>query len=240
MRSSSVLRASYTGRVPSTSSPEATPSRTRGFKKKERTRRQLIAAAVEEIALTGEAFTILDVTKRAEVSNGTFYNYFDDRNALVDAVVTEVLTSFTDTSAELVTSDDPVRRFATITALVLEQSAADPQLATVLLRLHSIDPTGGLSDDAFRHLRSDLAEAAERGRLTQEPTDAAVDLVTGTLARAVLRLTTGGASGEYRQELIRLLLTSLGLDANEADEVAHEAIAAVPELDRAFRLTDSL
>ncbi len=221
------------------SEPQATPARTRGFRKKERTRRQLIAAAVEEIALTGEAFTILDVTKRAEVSNGTFYNYFDDRDALVDAIITEVLASFTDMSAELVSTDDPVRRFATISALLLEQSASNPQLATVLLRLQSVARSDTVSVDPFHHLRSDLAEAAARGRFT-EPTDAAVDLVTGTLSRAVLRLTTVDVPDGYRQEVLRLLLTSLGVDGPEADEIAHEAVAAVPELDRAFRLAEPL
>ncbi|MEM8924131.1 MAG: TetR/AcrR family transcriptional regulator [Actinomycetota bacterium] len=217
------------------SSADAASTRTRGFKKKERTRRLLLTAAVEEIALTGEAFTVLDVTKRADVSNGTFYNYFDDRDALIDAVIAEVLTSFTDTSAERVTFDDPVRRFATITALLLEQSAANPHLATVLMRLHSATHIDTSTSDPFRHLRNDLAEAAAQGRLAQEPTDAAVDLVTGTLSRAVLRLTTADLPGAYRRELIALLLKGFGLDAGEADEIAGEAVAIAPELALAYR-----
>ncbi|MEM9713629.1 MAG: TetR/AcrR family transcriptional regulator [Actinomycetota bacterium] len=214
------------------------PVRTRGFKKKERTRRQLIDAAVDEIATSGEAFTILDVTKRAEVSNGTFYNHFDDRDALLDAVIAEVLVSFTETSAELVALDDPVRRFATITALLIEHAAANPRLATVLLRLHSLADVTPTDHDPFRHLRNDLAAAVEQGRLTRGPTDATVDLATGTLFRAVRRATTVGASDEYRGELIGLLLESFGLDPSQADEIAAEAVAAAPELDRRYRAVD--
>ncbi|MEM9561734.1 MAG: TetR/AcrR family transcriptional regulator [Actinomycetota bacterium] len=221
------------------SGSKATPTRTRGYKKKERTRRQLVDAAIEEIAQTGEAFTILDVTKRADVSNGTFYNYFDDRDALVDAVITEVVTAFTDTSAELVTLDDPVRRFAAITALLLERSAANPQLAKVLLRLHSVAYIDTSTGDPFRHLRNDLAAASEQGRLAREPTEAAIDLVTGTLSRAVLRLTTGTAPNGYRRDVISLLLTSFGLDQLEAEGIADEAVAGAPELDLAYRSTDS-
>ncbi|MEM9132176.1 MAG: TetR/AcrR family transcriptional regulator [Actinomycetota bacterium] len=210
--------------------PEAARPRTRGFKKKERTRRQLISAAVEEIATSGEAFTILDVTKRAEVSNGTFYNYFDDRDALVEAVIDAVLTSFTNTSAELITFDDPVRRFATITALLLEHSSANPELAAVLLRLPSLTQMTTPASDPFRHLRNDLAAAAKQGRIKRRPTDAVVDLATGTLFRAVLRLTTVGATPAYRRELIALLLESFGLDEGEARSIAAEAVAAAPEI----------
>ena len=202
--------------------PDAAP--TRGFKKKERTRRRLIEAAVDEIAISGEAFTILDVTKRADVSNGTFYNYFDDREGLIDAVVSEVLTAFTDTSAELVTLDDPVQRFATITALLLEHSAANPPLATVLLRLPALALVTAPSNDPFHHLRNDLALAVAQGRLTREPTDAAIDLATGALFRAVLRVTGHGADDAYRVELISLLLESFGLDGDEAHQIAAEAV----------------
>ncbi|MEM9516181.1 MAG: TetR/AcrR family transcriptional regulator [Actinomycetota bacterium] len=222
------------------SSPPAAAPRTRGFKKKERTRRHLLRAAVEEIAINGEAFTILDVTRRAEVSNGTFYNYFDDRDALVEAVITEVVASFVDTAAGLVEVDDPVRRFAAITALLLEQSVTNPKLATVLLRLHTIGHTDVWPDDPFRYMRDDLVEAAQRGRLTTEPTDAVIDLVTGTLMRAVMRITTVGATADYRTEVVLLLLETFGLDASEAATVAAEAVALAPELGHAYRAADEL
>ncbi|MEO1058704.1 MAG: TetR/AcrR family transcriptional regulator [Actinomycetota bacterium] len=222
------------------SSPPAATPRTRGFKKKERTRRYLLRAAVEEIAINGEAFTILDVTKRAEVSNGTFYNYFDDRDALVEAVVTEVIASFVDTTAELVEVDDPVRRFAAITALLLEQGVTNPKLATVLLRLHTIGHTDVWPDDPFRHMRDDLVEAVRLGRLTTEPNDAAIDLVTGTLLRAVSRITTVGATADYRSDVIRLLLETFGLDSSEAATIASAAVGLAPELDHAYRAADDL
>lgn len=219
--------------------PSSLPAPTRGFKKKQRTRRQLIDAAVEEIAISGEAFTILDVTKRADVSNGTFYNYFDDRDALIDAVIDEVLTAFTDTSAELITLDDPVERFATISALLLEHSAANPQLAAVLLRLPSLASAATPATDPFRHLRNDLAAAAEQRRLTRQPTDAVVDIATGALFRAVFRVTTDGASTAYRTEVITVLLETFGVEAREAEEIAANAVAAAPELDLAYRQADN-
>jgi AcrR family transcriptional regulator len=70
---------------------EERPSR--GHKKRERTRNQLIAAGVAVLAEKGEALTISDVVARAEVSNGTFYNYFADREELIDALAAHSLIS---------------------------------------------------------------------------------------------------------------------------------------------------
>ena len=56
-----------------TSSPPI-ETRTRGHKKRERTRNQLIAAALRVFAQKGGALTVSDVVAEAEDSNGTFYN----------------------------------------------------------------------------------------------------------------------------------------------------------------------
>ena len=62
------------------------PARTRGYKKKERTRRQLVEAGVRALAAKGEGLTVSDVVAEAEVSNGTFYNYFPTSEDLLQAV----------------------------------------------------------------------------------------------------------------------------------------------------------
>jgi AcrR family transcriptional regulator len=63
---------------------EAREPRTRGHKKKERTRRHLIAAGLRVLGEKGQGLTVSDVVAEAEVSNGTFYNYFADRDELLE------------------------------------------------------------------------------------------------------------------------------------------------------------
>ena len=65
-------------------SPKATISR--GHKKRERTRTQLLNAGIHVMAEKGEAFTVSDVVAQANVSSGTFYNYFADRDELITAL----------------------------------------------------------------------------------------------------------------------------------------------------------
>ena len=60
---------------------------TRGHKKRSRTRQTLLDAALRVLAENGEGFSVTEVAARAGVSHGTFYNYFRDRDELMDALV---------------------------------------------------------------------------------------------------------------------------------------------------------
>lgn len=206
----------------------------RPLTKKQRTRRELLAAAIDAIAAAGEAFTVLEVTRRAGVSNGSFYNHFADRDDLVDAVVDEVVGTFADTSAGAVAHHDPARRFATITALLFEHAAAFPQLATVVLRLETMRRPETSGEVPLRPLGDDLASGFASGRFSSEPGAAVLDLVTGTLLRAVRRIVTDehDATATHRRQVIALVLRALGIDGGEADEIASIAVREAPRLHR--------
>lgn len=207
------------------SSNASVPSRTRGYKKKERTRTQLLASAVDVIAEQGAAFSVVDVVRVAGVSNGTFYNYFLDRDALVDAVVREVVGEFATASAAAVEVADPAQRFATITALTFGHAEAWPKLARVLLQLEDLQ-SGMEEDDPLHHLRLDLAAGAAAGRFKADATDAVIDLVTGTMFAAVRRIITRTESPSYRADVIVLMLNALGLETAEATRITETALHA--------------
>jgi AcrR family transcriptional regulator len=208
-------------------SPDIAPL-TRGFKKKERTRQQLIAAAVDVIAERGEAFSISDVTTRAGVSNGTFYNYFNDRDALILAIVPEVVGSFAAESAVTVADADPAVRFASITAMALARAIANPDQIRVVLRLDAAQQAiaGG---HLLTHLRDDIAHGFTAGRFVLEPTDALLDVIAGSLLTAAGRLAGGDAPATYPVEITALLLRTLGIAEPEARSLAGDAVAATRE-----------
>lgn len=205
--------------------PDSTnqPTVTRGHKKKERTRRQLIAAAIDVIAERGEGFSVSDIVARAGVANGTFYNYFTDREELIEAVVPEVLAAFALESAHAVVHDDPARRFATISALALTRAATNPDQIKVVLRLDAV-LQAILDGEVVTHLRDDLAAGVATGRLTIATGPAAVDVVVGSLLLAARRTVDGGVDDEYRRRVVAQLLRSLGIDADEAVDLAEQAV----------------
>ncbi len=213
-------------------SPSAGEPRTRGYKKKERTRRQLVAAAIDVIAERGESFTVNDVTNRAGLSNGTFYNYFDDRNELIDAVVPEVIRAFAVASATTVAEDDPAIRFATITALALRRAAASPDEIRVMLRLEAVQQTI-VDAPALDPLRADLRDGVTTGRFAVGPDGPIIDVIVGGLLVAARRIVDDGADDAYAAGVVAHLLRSLGVDDAEARELAAEAVAATLSIDDA-------
>ncbi len=198
---------------------------TRGHKKKERTRRLLLDTALDVLAADGEGFTVADIATRAGVSHGTFYNYFADRDALVDALVPELVESFAARSALEVDDADPAARFAIITALGLANAVRNPEIVRVMLRLEAAQ-RALLGGTGFAHLRQDLADGYAAGRFDGPPDDGTLDVVIGALVLAARRIVDGQHSANYRRTVVSRLLRSLGVDAGEAAVLAKRAVGA--------------
>ncbi len=196
--------------------------RTRGHRKREKTRRQLMAAGLRALAEKGEGFTVSDVVAEADVSNGTFYNYFVDRDELLDALTEQLALSLaTATAGEAIA--DPARRFARGSARMIQAAVADDVFARVLLRLVG-RPGASVSID--RYLREDLAEGLAKGRFDVGPEDAALDQVAGLIVLTIRRIVEGRAQSDAPARAVERALRAVGVAPGEATELAEEAVAA--------------
>jgi len=206
-------------------SQEPRAPRTRGYRKKERTRALLVAAGLRVLAEKGLGLTVSDVVAEAEVSNGTFYNYFTDREELLEAVA-EHSTLALAAAAAAEPVEDPARRFALATTRVLKRARDDETWARVVLRL--VNLRAGFSVDVSRYLREDLAEGVARGRFDSGPDDATLDLVAGLVLMTIRRMIDGQARPDAPQQAVQRALRALGVDAAEAADLAAEAAARDP------------
>jgi AcrR family transcriptional regulator len=202
--------------------------------KRERTRRKLLDAGMHVIAERGEALTASDVVTAAEVSNGTFYNHFVDRDDFIRALAHESLTSLTERSADDTKGADPAWRFAVASVRVLDAGARDPRWGRAVLRLNE-SPTP-LHAAVQRHLRADLAEGHRTGRFTHGDDPVTVDLVSGTLMAALRRLVSpesvsatshnaaiGESGGGFVAAVVARLLEAIGVEPSEAAALATAA-----------------
>ncbi len=195
------------------------PERTRGHRKKERTRRQLIAAGLRVLAAKGEGLTVSDVVAEADVSNGTFYNYFPHRDEFLEAMAEHSALSLAAAAAQQ-PIEDPAERFAVATLGILRKARADETWARVLLRLAS-RPGSGV--DLSRYLREDLAEGHAQGRFEVGPEDAVLDQVTGLIAMTIRRFLEADPAPDAERAAVVRGLRALGVEAAESEALVSSA-----------------
>lgn len=194
--------------------------------KRERTRRKLLDAGLHVLAERGDALTASDVVAAADVSNGTFYNHFLDRDDFVQHLARESLAAITSSSAEATEGADPAWRFAVASTRVLVAAVRQPLWGRAVLRLaeHPTPPHAAIQ----QHLRADLADGHRTGRFSHGDDAVTIDLVTGTLMSALRRLVArdGGVDDGAVPPVVTRLLEALGLDGHEARELATAALLA--------------
>ena len=203
--------------------PQIEEKPSRGHKKRERTRNQLLAAGVAVLAEKGEALTISDVVARAEVSNGTFYNYFTDRDELIDALAEHSLISLAAQSAAQTSSQDPAQRFAFATLRVLIRAMEDPTWGRAILRL--TDHRQSFSREMDRYLREDLASGFEQGLFELEPDEITMDLITGLIMVSIHRIVRGDADPDHAERVLERALSILGVAKEQARILVTQAIS---------------
>lgn len=198
--------------------------RTRGHKKRERTRAALLDAGVRLIARKGEGLTISDVVAEAEVSNGTFYNYFSDLEIFTEGLVGYVASRLPGPSIPKIEGEDVARRFARVCATTLAQAARDPDWGWALLRFETLRPDQ--QSFVLAGLRAGLARGHAAGRVAFGDEDAAPELVCAMILRTVQRVVSGAVGTDDVVDAIAFMLSALGLERAEAREIAAGGVTA--------------
>jgi AcrR family transcriptional regulator len=120
--------------------------------------------------------TIDDVIQIAGVTRGTFYNYFTDRNALLDAVWQgsgrDPFLGMQQACAEV---EDPAARLFIMMQLILNRTAEDATWGWLVFAMSG--GTDTVNDDLARFPRPDLLEGKRTGTFTFENLDSASDLI---------------------------------------------------------------
>jgi AcrR family transcriptional regulator len=208
--------------------PASQSSPSRGTRTRARTRAKLTEAASVLIAEKGVAgLRIQEITERADVALGSFYNHFKTKDELVEAVITDTIdVRARGIVARLGTLQDPAEAVSYACRRVVGIAYEDPELAWLFVNL-------GRADALFETIVQPAALGTLERGLTAgrfEIADSHIALTTmvgGALAvmRAILDGRYGPAADAVFAEAT---LRSLGLDRAEARRiVALELPAAV-------------
>lgn len=187
--------------------------------RRERMRRRLVESAMLVFAQKGVTSSVIqDVVAAAEVSQGSFYNYFRTNDELLNAVAREL----SDETVEMIEPvvggiDDPALRVSNAIRSYLHL------MRTYRVAAHFVSAAGlnlaTTANATYSYLPPDLEEGRESGRFDIPAVDVAVDLIAGAGLVAVHRIAIGRTPRDYPERIVSALLRALGLRAADAARI---------------------
>lgn len=189
-------------------------------RRREITRARLIEAARTLMAERGvDSVGISEITDAADLGAGTFYNYFQSRDDIVEAVAEASIESV-GSALDRLTADmaDPAEVFAASLRHLVLRTSTDPVWGWFIVRMGAAHPRllSILGPRAARDLRGGV----EAGRFSIPDTDIATSCTFGALISTMHLVLSTDAPEGTDQLFARTMLAMVGVDADEAREVA--------------------
>jgi AcrR family transcriptional regulator len=196
----------------------------RHARRRKATRTKLIEAAKALIARQGVDNTrIREITDEADVGFGSFYNHFESKEAIIEAVLADtVAAQGAEIDALTAELEDAAEIISAAHRSFVRRARSDPDWAWLLVRLdvsHNV-----LLAALGPYARRDLREGIKAGRLNVPHQGVALFAAGGALL-AVMRAVLDGAAPKdadihHAEGVLRLL----GLPADEAAEIARRPL----------------
>jgi AcrR family transcriptional regulator len=204
-----------------------------GLLKRERTRVQLVQAAIKVFSVRGYAdATMQEIASVAGMTTGTVYNHFRTK----DEVARAVALLLADTLCRRITDsqqgvEEGAQRMAIGTQRYIWLAEQSPEWARMMLEVSAAAPEMLLEirDYALADLRLGVKQKAFR--IPSEA--AAMDLINGTVQQAMRTVAHGAAPRHHGRDVAACVLRGLGMAWADAKEVAQRALPPFPPMEAA-------
>lgn len=212
---------------------EDTQNLTRGYKKKARTRQALLNAAVTIYAEKGVSELLLnELADMAGVSNGTVYNYFSSREAVLEAVGMELADQYSHQITRFSTNiSNGAERLCAGVRMFIRHAKEEPVWAGAVVNILRYDSK--INTAVAGNLRRDLQSGLRQGSLHYSNEDTALVLVVSATTGMLAALLDGHAQPDCDVLLAEMLLLGLGVNAAEAKRIARLPLPEVTPLSSA-------
>ena len=203
------------------------PPTDRHARRRELTRRRLLDAARALFARQGIANTrINEITDEADVGFGSFYNHFDSKEAIVEAVVGEAVAAQGEELAFVTADlDDPAEVVAAAHRYFVNLARTDPEWGWLLIRLDASEKIGLRALGPFA--RRDLERGIREGRFRVPNRRVALLAAGGALLGVMQDVLDGRAPKDADRHHAEGVLRLFGLSAADAADVARRPMPQV-------------
>ena len=188
--------------------------------KRERTRRQLIAAAITAFSKHGVSETTLQqVAVVAGVTKGTVYNHFRTKAEIVQAVALSIAQTIRERSAPArAVLETAAEQMAAGCRRYLGLAQSSPAWALLILDVASIDPTFRKTITGF--VRTELRRGVRQKEFSVVSETAALDLIIGATMEGMRRIALGQAHKQHAAAVTATILRGLGVAAIRAQRIS--------------------
>lgn len=194
---------------------------TRGHKKKAKTRQALLSAALSIYAEKGVGELFLnELAEKAQVSNGTVYNYFKSREAVLEAVGMELADQFSNQITLYSQGiENGAERVATGVRMFIRKGGLDPVWAGAVVSIFQYDSK--IRTAVANNLRGDLQLGLRQGVFNYRNEAIALTMVAFATTGMIAAILDGYAQPESDSTLTEMVLLGLGVEATEANRIAN-------------------
>ncbi|MFB9313470.1 TetR/AcrR family transcriptional regulator [Nocardioides plantarum] len=204
---------------------------TRFDQRRAKTRASLITAAQALLAEGRSSATIQEVTERADVGTGSFYNHFSSRDDLFVAAIADAAERYAQLLDTLGTDrDDPAALFSRSFRLTGRLHRRERQLSRILLAHgHQLSQ----ADSGFApRARRDIEAAHHAGRFHAPDIDRAMVVVTGSMIELghLLHDRPDRDDAATVDAVTSDVLVALGMSRTEAEALCDETLPILPAL----------
>lgn len=198
-------------------------------RKAEETRRRLLEATRDQMAEGGpESITIQTITAKADIGQGTFYNYFESRDAVIDAVILDMVETLGQRLDALTHGmSDAAEIYSYSTRHLMHTAVSDPVWGWLVVRLGIAQEglIGALGPRASR----DIQIGVDSGRFTVEDVSIASAMTFGSLLSVMQAYLQSDRKSDPSELYAENLLRMVGISPAEAHEIAHRPLPTLPE-----------
>lgn len=191
--------------------------------KRERTRAQLVQAAVEVIAEKGvDANSVTEIANRAGVANGTFYRHFKDRQEIIDVAIFEVASGVAErVESAWGTISEPAERAVRNTRTMMELILVDRIWARALLNCYEVTPKlkEYFAEPMGRTLQDGIDTGVFHARCTTLEIEQVIALVMATVRHLLSPEPKQEPEADTIDNSLEVFLRMLGVSVNEAREL---------------------
>ena len=190
-------------------------------KARQRTRNRLLRAARSVMGRKGiEATAINDITEEAELSSGSFYNYFTSKEEVAREVfIEDALAMIAELDAGTSVDAGIAERVGVNIRLTIHRGLTDPVWGWFLV--HSMYSINDMISTMGNPLARDILIGNNEGAFDVVDIDSTVDCIIGGMLFLLRKILEGGRPVSAVESMVQYILRGMGVAHDEVDRIIH-------------------